>query len=131
MWGNQATHVANAYHRDIYVKCDHERSYVIDSSYSVGGASGSAKLDWHKVETGFNRIIPNDYQRFPINEEISASSMVNSLFGKSTKIVYISIFVNGLARNVDESIIVTRDGVVKDAEYGSIWKDKNGTYHKR
>ena len=138
MGGNHSTHVANAYPHDIWVKIDAEKSYVLDSSYSGnvnvgfagiqagGGVSCSTKLDWHRVQTAFSRIGPNEYLRFDVP------------LAPGTKVVYISIFgrddrriANGLQRYSDLSIIVTKDGYIKDAEYGSIWKDTSGKNHRR
>ena len=145
MGGNHSTHVANAYPSDIWVKCDAEKSYVLASSYSAdaksdrsvgfqgmqasaGGGfatSGSVQLDWHRVQTDFSRIGSKQHLRFDVP------------LAEGTKVVYISVFAgdgrviaNGLQRYSDLSIIVTRDGYIKDAEYGSVWKDTSGAYHR-
>ena len=144
MGGGHSTHVANAYPHDIWVKCDAEKSYVLASEYSAdvrsgrslgfkgmkassGGAfatSGSVKLDWHRVQTDFSRIGTNRHLRFDVP------------LAPGTKVVYISVFgqdgrviANGLQRYSDKSIIVTRDGYIKDAKYGSLWKEEDGTCH--
>lgn len=145
MGGNHSTHVANAYPCDIWVKCDAEKSYVLASNYSadvksnrsVGfegmqasagegfASSGGVQLDWHKVQTDFSRVGSNEYLRFDVP------------LAPGTKVVYISVFgqdgrliANGLQRYSDLSIIVTRDGYIRDTEYGSVWKDTQGRYHR-
>ena len=96
----------------------------VEGIQAGGGVSCSTKLDWHKVQTDFSRIGPRKYLRFDVP------------FAPGRNVVYISIFgqderriANGLQRNSDLSIIVTKDGYIKDAEYGAIRKDTSGKYH--
>ena len=132
MGGNHSTHVANAYPCDIWVKCDAEKSYVLASSYSVDAKSdrggidiaGSSQLDWHRVQTDFCRIGSRQHLRFDVPIAEGKKTVYISVFGKDGQLI-----ANGLPRDSDNSIIVTRDGYIKDAAYGSLWKDTDGTYY--
>ena len=44
MGGGYSTHVANAYHRTIYVKADAKRSYVTLSEFAIGGSREGKSL---------------------------------------------------------------------------------------
>ena len=44
MGGGYSTHVANAYHRTIYVKADAEHSYVTLSEFAISGSIGGNSL---------------------------------------------------------------------------------------
>ena len=142
-----STLVANAYPCDIWVKCDAEKSYVSSANYSTdakldgstktekmqvnasGGINHSRNIqyDWHKIQTNFCRIGHNEFLRF----DVPFSK------GASNKIVYITVIgddgrpiVDGLQRFSDRSIIVTRDGYIRDTKYGAVWQEANGAYHK-
>lgn len=146
MGGNQSTHVANAYHCDIWVKCDAEkRSNILASSYCVdvksdrsvgfgetqasssGGsaASDSAQLDLHRIQTDFSRIGPKEYLRFDVPLPEGIKHVYISIFGQDRRVI-----TNGLQRFSDTNIIVTRDGYIRDAAHGSIWKDEHGNDHR-
>lgn len=146
MGGKHSTHVANAYKADIWVKCDSEKSYILASNYSVSGksdrsagfqgfqasagggfdASGGVKLDWHKVQTDFSRIASGEYLRFDVDVESGKKYVYISVFAEDGRII-----ANGLQRYSDLSIIVTREGNIRDTQYGSVWVDSSGRNHGR
>ena len=125
MGGRRSTHVANAYHETVFVKVDAERSYVLSMNFSVSGeaegvkgsASGGATWDWNKIQVGFTRIPNGTFQRFDVE------------FGQGKDTAYITVITesgklicDALPRREDKSVIVTEEGYIQDAKYGSIWQ---------
>lgn len=137
MGGRHTTHVANAYPYDVWVMCDAERAYVTAAGYSLSrqigfeGASlntshsANVQLDWHKVQTNFSCIPTGTYLKFDVD------------VGGGKNVVYISVFAadgrviaNGLQRYSDYSIIITKQGAIRDTKYGTVWIDTSGKSHK-
>lgn len=136
MGGRHTTHVANAYPSDVWVKCDAEREYVTAASYSFSrqigfeGASlntshsANVRLDWHKVQTDFSRIPTGKYLKFDVDVGAGKDVVYISVFAADGKVI-----ANGLQRYSDYSIIITKQGDIKDTEYGTLWTDTSGISH--
>ena len=137
MGGRTSTHVANAYHEDVWVKIDAERAYVTMASVgmSMGGSYGGAsanvssqhsyQLDWHKVgQQGFTRIAPRQALKFEVEMGPGKSTAYVTIFTKSGRVI-----CDGLQREEDKSVIVTSDGYIVDTVYGKLWQDTSGKYH--
>ena len=117
MGGRTSTHVANAYHEAVFVKVDTERSYVLSTNFSVSGGAAGATWDWKKIDVGFTRVPNGTFQRFDVEFGIGKDTAYITVITASGKLIS-----DALPRRKDKSIIVTEEGYIRDAKYGSIWE---------
>ena len=125
--GNTSTHVANRYHKNIYVRCDAERKYTsmenftVSTSAGYSGVSVNVKRDgrvfynWNKIVAGFSKIKPGKFLKFDVD-------------CRDSDTVYISIVAedgelicNSISKQEDYSVLVDQYGNLRDVVYGTIW----------
>ena len=131
MGQRSTTHVANAYDEDIFIKIDADRQYVTLQSINVS-AAGSMKgvtvegsvvstteYDWQYAnKNGYTRIAPKDSLGF--NPDSSRNVVYITILTQSGRIV-----CHCYPLTEDFSVIVNKDGYVKETEHGHIWVEKD------
>ena len=131
MGQRSTTHVANAYHEDIFIKVNGDRQYVTLQSIKVSG-SGSVKgvtvegsvestteYGWQYAhKNGYTRVAPSDFLGF--NPDSNRSVVYITILTQSGRIV-----CHCYPLTEDFSVIVNKEGYVKETEHGHIWVEKH------
>ena len=126
MGGRTNTHVANAYPETVYVIVDTERSKVVSTNFSCsagvkgvsGSASGGTTWDWNdSIKVGFAAIPTGTYQRLDVEMGKEKATAYITVVTSSGRII-----CDALPRREDKSVIVTEEGYIHDAKYGTIWQ---------
>ena len=135
MGQRNTTHVANAFHEDIWVKCDGDRAYVTLRSHNFsvsgeikgiaikGSAGKKTQYSWQFAEkNGYTRIAPNSYLGF--NPDSSRSTVYITIVSHSGRVI-----CHCFPLTSDFSVIIDKDGYVRETRYGEIWVDKDRIRH--
>ncbi|XP_046641509.1 uncharacterized protein LOC124326633 [Daphnia pulicaria] len=109
------TNVANGYHKTIWVKVVAERKYVTLRDSSIENTAG----------LGFTPIFPGDFDTFrlPANQDPDDPVYITILTSDN------AILYNSVPQNENQSLIVDKNGWLKYALSGFIWRDTNNQDH--
>lgn len=131
MGQKSTTHVANAYTEDIFIKVDGDRQYVtlrdinVEGSGSVKGVEVSGKVGV-KTQYGWEYANKNGYTRIQRNTFLGFNP------DSDRNVVYITILTEHgrvvahcYPLTEDFSVIVNKDGYIRETEYGHIWVEKS------
>ena len=113
-----ATHVANAYGKDIFAQVVGDRSHIISISIPQGGVGRAKEYASNK---GFTRIAPGSHFKF---EPECEGTVYVSIFGDDGRKI-----CQGTPIPQNHSVIVSRDGYLKRTKMGTIWTDTEGEEH--
>jgi len=125
MGQRSTTHVANQYHEDIFIKVDGDRQYVTLRSVNVSGVEiegsveSTTEYGWQYAnKNGYTRIAPGDFLGF--NPDSSRNVVYITILTQSGRIV-----CHCYPLTEDFSVIVNKEGYVKETEHGHILVEKH------
>jgi hypothetical protein len=131
MGQRSTTHVANQFHEDIFIKVDGDRQYVTLQSINVsavgnikgveieGSIESTTEYGWQYAnKNGYTRIAPSDFLGF--NPDSNRSVVYITILTQSGRIV-----CHCYPLTEDFSVIVNKEGYVKETEHGHIWVEKH------
>ena len=109
------TNVANGFTKTIWVKVIAERKYVTLRDSSIENTTG----------LGFTPIFPGDFCCFqlPANQDPDDPVYITILTSDD------AILFNSVPQNENQSLIIDKNGLLKYAQSGFIWKDTNDQNH--
>lgn len=131
MGQRHTTHIANAFHEDIWVKINGDIKYVTLQSVNLSG-SGTVKgvtvhgslgvttqYNWQYAEkNGYTRIAPNTFLGF--NPDSDRGTVYITILSNSGRVI-----CHSYPLTEDFSVIVNDKGYVRETEYGHIWVEKS------
>ena len=79
-----------------------------------GSASEGATKEWNKIKVGFTHVPDDTFQWFDVEFGQGKDTAYTTGSGK--------LICNALPRREDNGVIVTEEGYIQDAKYGSIWQ---------
>jgi len=109
------TNVANGYTKTIWVKVIAERKYVTLRDSAIENTVGLC----------FVPIFPGDFYTFRLPANLDPDDLVYITILTSDNV----ILFNSVPQNENQSLIVDKNGLLKYALSGLIWKDTNGQDH--
>ena len=131
--GKQATHIANAYKENIYVKVSTDEEKVKLGSYEGGKLSirgirnvhcsmGKRTPYDHKYakDKYYLSIGPGSKQKFETDASFFGSVYVTILTSSGI------VLCGCVAITPDYSLIVDQNGHIRDTKYGELWVDTSG-----
>lgn len=109
------TYVANAYQKTIWVKVVTERKHVTLRNSPIGNTLGN----------DFKPIFPGDSQSFrlPSNQDPDDPVYITILTDDDV------IMCNSVPQLENQSVIVDRNGILRNTMTGFIWRDTNNKDH--
>ena len=133
--GLSKTHVANAFYEDIYVRIDGDRRYVTLESFEgkvsgevkgvkvTASAGSKTKYDWQfAMKNGYTAIKSRSLLRF--NPDTDRKTVYITILSHSGRVI-----CHCYPKEVDFSVIVDKDGYIRETKYGCIWVDINDKRH--